>query len=353
MRKQFKGSRSGHHHYLQRLRSKLLTALYSNTHGVAAAFTIQNNIIQVNPSLTRQSKSSIYYHRKKLSAQGTYHPLLHGGKRYSLLDDVRFEQLKDFLHRYILEAQPESLKEIVDHVNTQVEDIQFSRSYIRNVISEHLMFSWKVPITVQHQKFTLENLERYVYFCHWISQVDLDSVYWLDESTFESKKCWKRKLLAPRGRVQPIRVNRESFRESFSLMAMISINHGSYARMKDHTEGDTNNSITFCSFIINAMEADYIRPNTYIVLDNASIHTQRDRLPLIQEMLDLINVKLVFLPTYSPELNIIELLFAMMKRECRDKNRTASFLDTIKNAFNKYSSDPTTILNWCHKCYNR
>ncbi|GAM22232.1 hypothetical protein SAMD00019534_054070, partial [Acytostelium subglobosum LB1] len=70
-------------------------------------------------------------------------------------------------------------------------------------------------------------------------------------------------------------------------------------------------------------------------------------------MLDLINVKLVFLPTYSPELNIIELLFAMMKRECRDKNRTASFLDTIKNAFNKYSSDPTTILNWCHKCYNR
>ena len=46
----------------------------------------------------------------------------------------------------------------------------------------------------------------------------------------------------------------------------------------------------------------------YLILDNSNIHKlRREEIPK--------NVELVFLPTYSPELNLIEPIFSLIERE--------------------------------------
>jgi len=55
-------------------------------------------------------------------------------------------------------------------------------------------------------------------------------------------------------------------------------------------------------------------PGDVLVLDNAPIHTAKACLPVILRIMTEAGVSIQFLPSYSPELNPCELVFARMKR---------------------------------------
>ena len=58
-------------------------------------------------------------------------------------------------------------------------------------------------------------------------------------------------------------------------------------------------------------------PNSVLIVDNASIH----KVEGIREMIEEHGVRLLYLPSYSPDLNPIELAFSSIKawlRACRD-----------------------------------
>lgn len=49
-----------------------------------------------------------------------------------------------------------------------------------------------------------------------------------------------------------------------------------------------------------------------LVVDNARIHKARDIVPTLRAALAAAGVRMLFLPTYSPELNPCELIFAQV-----------------------------------------
>ncbi len=51
------------------------------------------------------------------------------------------------------------------------------------------------------------------------------------------------------------------------------------------------------------------------VMDNAPIHCAEDMLRVLETILQLANVRMFFLPKYSPELNPCELVFAQVTLE--------------------------------------
>jgi len=66
----------------------------------------------------------------------------------------------------------------------------------------------------------------------------------------------------------------------------------------------------------------YPEPHSVVIMDNCRIHHKQ----LLQAYCDSMNVMLVFLPAYSPELNPIEQLFSKIKQWMRANRDTAVVL---------------------------
>ena len=68
----------------------------------------------------------------------------------------------------------------------------------------------------------------------------------------------------------------------------------------------------------------YPGPNSVIVLDNAKIHHNEDLIEYLQAF----GIRVEFLPSYSPDLNPIELAFCVIKSFLK-KNR--NFIESFHN----------------------
>jgi hypothetical protein len=86
----------------------------------------------------------------------------------------------------------------------------------------------------------------------------------------------------------------------------------------------------------------------YFICDNAAIHSAMDIADTLDELLTRYNVRLVFLPTYSPELNPCELVFSKVKGFLRYHRGTAPFADEMMRAFNSVTPrDLQRFYNYC------
>src|SRR5579859_5567801 len=74
----------------------------------------------------------------------------------------------------------------------------------------------------------------------------------------------------------------------------------------------------------------YPSSNSIIVLDNAKIHLNEDLIEYLQAF----GICVEFLPSYSPDLNLIELAFSVIKSFLKkDHNFIESFNDSIYALF--------------------
>lgn len=86
---------------------------------------------------------------------------------------------------------------------------------------------------------------------------------------------------------------------------------------------ESNSQYDFARFMKNAVISNYLQEGDYILMDNASIHHAEDSFEYIETLFRLAGVTIINTPTYSPELNPVELLFNMIKthaRNCEDPN---------------------------------
>lgn len=81
-----------------------------------------------------------------------------------------------------------------------------------------------------------------------------------------------------------------------------------------------------------------------IVLDNAKIHQADD----VAIACDILNIELIFLPTYSPDLNPIEDLWKIIKRVVYSShyNNVEELIDIILDEFYKNVGKESLIENW-------
>lgn len=74
------------------------------------------------------------------------------------------------------------------------------------------------------------------------------------------------------------------------------------------TEG-TNSAQGFFEFIINICESNFVTDGNNLIVDNARIHKDEEILPQIDDLLKSYSSDLLFLPTYSPEVNFPDFFF--------------------------------------------
>lgn len=107
----------------------------------------------------------------------------------------------------------------------------------------------------------------------------------------------------------------------------------------------TLNKYTFAEYIKTCLKPT-LSPEDILLLDNSSVHTSK----LVIDTLEQCGIRYLFLPPYSPDLNPIELLWALMKSVLRKlKARTRDKLDdAIKFAFD--SVQINFIAHWFAHC---
>ncbi len=74
----------------------------------------------------------------------------------------------------------------------------------------------------------------------------------------------------------------------------------------------------FFSIVSLMLETGFLVQGDVLVLDNAPIHKHAETLAVIIDLLQSLGVGIVFLPTYSPEMNPCELVFAKLKNTLRE-----------------------------------
>lgn len=107
------------------------------------------------------------------------------------------------------------------------------------------------------------------------------------------------------------------------------------------------NAISVCELLLKISQKNLTIPVT-IVLDNA----RYQKCQVVKELADKLNIELLYLPPYSPNLNIIERLWKFIKNECLYSQYYENF-DGFKKAISscieethcKYEKKLDTLLN--------
>ncbi len=90
-------------------------------------------------------------------------------------------------------------------------------------------------------------------------------------------------------------------------------------------------------------------PKILIVLDNASFHKRKDILSKIES--DLPNIRLEFLPAYSPDYNLIELVWHSAKEYIAHK--VFESVEQLEDLLNKLLNEGELIIKWGRKIKNK
>jgi hypothetical protein len=182
--------------------------------------------------------------------------------------------------------------------------------------------NFRKPNLVPLDKFRTENLVRYLDFCDIIDKFpDKTILNFLDEKHIVNKDALPKKIRADptTGFMDFIPVSGD-FRDAFNLFAVVSANPDKPHPIEWSIGRENGDSHCFVAFIKHLIQSGWLRHNEVLVMDNAGIHTGGDA-DIVEDLLwntiiegRALNVLTVFLPTRSPELNPIELIFHILAR---------------------------------------
>jgi transposase len=110
---------------------------------------------------------------------------------------------------------------------------------------------------------------------------------------------------------------------------------------------DSNTARDFLEYVITLVEFGTLSAGDFLFVDNASIHYAEEIRPVLVELLEAVQVRLIFLPTYSPELNPVECVFGEAKRWLRYRRGTGPFSQEIVKAFS--SVQRSAVVNFYFK----
>jgi transposase len=85
---------------------------------------------------------------------------------------------------------------------------------------------------------------------------------------------------------------------------------------------ESNTAEDFMKFIARAIVDKYLARGDILICDNATVHDSAEILETLVMVLELLGIKLVYLPAYSPEFNPCELIFAQVKSYLRRRQRS-------------------------------
>jgi transposase len=187
-----------------------------------------------------------------------------------------------------------------------------------------LGWNWRVPTRFQINKYSFNNLYYYTQYIESITKLPFEKIKFVDESHVVSKDLHSKRILGIKGRRRWTKEN-SLHQPSLSLTLLTSLSNNPSLFIDIRVESNTQ--WDFAEFILQACVNGYLVPGDFLVIDNASIHAGIESVDTLIEILNNFGVKLMKLPTYSPELNPCELVFAQMKRYIRNNKRLENLSD--------------------------
>lgn len=86
-----------------------------------------------------------------------------------------------------------------------------------------------------------------------------------------------------------------------------------YAELRE----DSNTALDLAEFFETILALELVSAGDFLILDNAKVHERNDDTEESFQLLENAGVNIRRLPTYSPELNPIELVFGFIKNKLR------------------------------------
>lgn len=202
-----------------------------------------------------------------------------------------------------------------------------SSQFISNWFKKRFKYSgdFRKPNLVPIDKFRPGNIKRYLEYRVLLDLYEDHTRFnFLDEKHLVNKDVLPTKTRADplTGFLDAIPVSGD-FREAYNLMAIILANPRKRQPV-GYTLGKENGcGASFCYFIHTLIVGRYFWHDEVVIMDNARIHTGGDA-EIVEDMLWTtvidgrpLHVHVLYLPTRSPELNPIELVFHILARRIR------------------------------------
>jgi len=205
-----------------------------------------------------------------------------------------------------------------------------SVSYITRIFKQW-GWSFKVPTRVNIHKFTIENIEYYFNYYIWAQKQLLSHLKFIDESHFNADKLMSRRVVGRRG-VRILAPTKRNHRIRYSVTLLTSLSDTPlYLEIRE----ETNTQFDFAEFILNCVKHNQLKQGDILVCDNASVHTGKAIQDLLDDVIETVGFRIVFLSTYSPELNPCELVFNVAKNYLREHVQLEEepFENAISQAF--------------------
>jgi transposase len=182
-------------------------------------------------------------------------------------------------------------------------------------------------------KFTLLNIRYYITYTIEIKQIDPFKIHYEDEAKFEDKDLSMKHGYAFAGQAL-VQQREQKLGHSYTAFALTDLRSpDGFVLGQFHT--GNNNAVDYLEFILECLIAGHIQPGDYLVVDNASIHKSALILPILDIVFDFLDIKLIFLPTYSPELNPVESIWAHAKNYMRNNRGNLPYAVELLLAFTK------------------
>lgn len=199
--------------------------------------------------------------------------------------------------------------------------VPVKRNFIQRIFS-NWRWSWKKPAVHQVLKYTPANI---LYYREWVSlipQLPLAKLKFCDESHFVARQLHRTQVIGPVGEQRVLR-DGGNLSDSFSLTLLTDLATPDNPFYID-IRSDSNSEEDFFNFVVAAVAAGRLANGDFFIVDNASIHFGRATRPRLRLLFARHGISYLFLPTYSPELNPCELVFAFVKNYIR-AHRTPEF----------------------------
>jgi hypothetical protein len=171
----------------------------------------------------------------------------------------------------------------------------------------------KVPI----DKFTDNNILQWAEFIYHIEQIPPWCIVFGDEKPLKGGELFNRW-----GCVDPLTGLVEDFvidsdwRNTYAITGLCQIGRDrppfSYI-----VHDVSNNAAVFCDFVVQNLSSGFLQPGDFLVLDNALIHYFQEATGLDSYLWNYHGIFIQFLPTRSPELNPIELLWNTLMQQLK------------------------------------
>jgi transposase len=178
-------------------------------------------------------------------------------------------------------------------------------------------------------------------------------VWFWDESGF-SLQVIRRKILTRKGTRKKVRGDRRKGR----INVMGGIRYSDKKRLVDFLPvGNGENFYSVLEALYEEIKCEWAGenrsiedfekngPKIVIVLDNASIHKKKDILDRIGKRMP--NIKLEFMPEYSPDYNLIELVWHSAKEFVA--NRLFKSIEELEELLNRLLNEGELIIKWGRK----